>query len=137
LTPEIVLSNNTLNGISSVDISIQIAETANCDTSDDIIVYMNKDAKLNLSWDPNLDLINGLSLNNIDWNFINSNPDYYIWTSTNSILANSTQNIGFVATLDPAAVDGSMTLTVNLAKEVNGVNQVFDSSHSLSINFAH
>jgi len=137
LSPEIILSDNSINGISAIDVSISISELAGCDTSGEIVLYMNKDARININWDPALLNSNGLTLSNTEWNFDNSNPNYYIWTSSNLINANSTQNIGFVTNLNEAALDGQTKLTVNLLQNSGGDTEILNNVHSVSINFSH
>jgi len=137
LSPSILLSNNNIEGVSSFEASISISELAGFDSDGEITMYMNKDPHLALSWDPNMLFSNGLSLSNSNWNFDNSNPNYYIWTSTSVILANGTQTIGFIGEFDSGALDGNTGLTVNLLTESGGDLVDLNNAKSVIINFTH
>jgi len=137
LTPEIILSNNTTNGVSSIQVSISILEISGSDTSGEIVLYMNKDNKLSLNWDPGLINSNGLVLSNANWSFDNSNPNYYLWTSSVTLAGNSLQSIGFTINLNPDNLDGQTELTVNLLKDSGGDTESLNNSDSAVINFTH
>ena len=137
LTPVISATPNSIQSNTVIDIIISIEEISNVNSDGPITIVMPKYERLNFGYNPNLNILNGTPLNNIDWSYDNSNPDYHIFTTNVSISANGNSYLGIQASYDPSFTNGDEPLTINILDGSGADENVLNNSYSTKIFFLH
>ncbi len=135
---EISASSSVLNtnNIESNPIVLSIQQNAGQNSADPLTVYVNKDPKLEITYDPSLTTLNGEAVENAMWTFDNSNPNYYIWTRDSGIDTMTEYKFGYNLSIDPGAQDGTLTSTVHF-KMNEAETDLLNNIATIVINYVH
>ncbi|MBD2757303.1 hypothetical protein [Spirosoma validum] len=112
LTPIVYARPTTLYGNSSVTVIVDVVEVNNVATSGLITVKLTRDKKATLSFSPTVTRINNRDVTNSLWTFIDTDPNYYVLTTSEPIAAGDKLTLGLSGTFTPGATTGSMTASV-------------------------
>ncbi len=137
LAPNILMQLTEFNGNAQSSIIVNVDEINGYDTTTPITVTLAKDPKLEFSYDPTLTNIIAIPVNNPQWTYDATNPDYHIWTHSGIITANSTLNFGIVAQFFPNQQDGTLPLVFNIVGESGGEQNTENNAQTKKINFSH
>ncbi|WP_420150774.1 hypothetical protein [Spirosoma sp.] len=131
LTPVVHTAPTTLYGNSQVSFVVDVFELNNSPTTSSstrkVKVYINKQEKVDLSFDATATSIGGYSVQNSAWSFDDSSDEnYYILTANNIIEAGSKLSFGLTGAFMPGSTSGTMALCSVIAPlsggEVNNAN---------------
>jgi hypothetical protein len=108
--------------------TIKVQELKNVSTTGTITVVLNKDSKISFVWDESATSIGPTTVNNSIWNFDNSNPSFFIWTTDAVISASSSTSFGMIVNYEPGNTSGSASYTASIltgsGNETNFLNNV-------------
>ncbi|MBD2753876.1 PQQ-dependent sugar dehydrogenase [Spirosoma validum] len=102
---------STVNGTSDITLVIDVVELTAQATTGLITVKISKDAKINLSFAPEATFVGNRSVQNSLWAFNNTDPSYYILTTSQSITAGDRLSFGFNGVLNPKATVGLVAIS--------------------------
>lgn len=106
LTPRIQISPSIAHSTTDMDVTIDVWNLSTTTASSGTItLYVTKDAQLFNSPVMNAALSTG-------WTFNSTDPDYYIFTTTNAINADSKKTVVFKVTVKPGTTTGNVPVTV-------------------------
>lgn len=134
LSLTLLASNTNPAGNSSTNIILTASEEAGKNTGGLVTIVLAKDSKLNFSYDPTLNVLDGVALDNASWNYSSANPDYHIWEKA-SMTAFDTNALGIVLQVSPDNQDGILNLNTQIftSEEVNLDN----NQQSIILNYTH
>ncbi|MBD2757221.1 hypothetical protein [Spirosoma validum] len=111
LSPIVYARPTTVYGSAPFTVVIDVVELNSVATSGSFTVRVTKDQKLNLDFDPGLTSVNGRTVQNSVWSLDNSNPNYYILTTSQSVAAGDRLSFGLTGQLSPGASSGIVTVS--------------------------
>ena len=111
LTPLIYARPTAVYGNSSLTVVVDVEELNSVATRGSLTVKVSKDPKVSLRFDASLTQLNGRSVQNSAWRFEDSDPDYYILTTSQSVAAGDQLSFGLVGSLSPGASSGVLTVS--------------------------
>ncbi|MBD2752224.1 S8 family serine peptidase [Spirosoma validum] len=112
LIPLIYFRPTTLYGTNDVTVVVDVVEILGTATSGLITVRLTKDSRMTLSYPPTATSVNNRSVQNSSWTFeSNSNPNYYIFTSTTPVSAGDKLSFGLTGVLTAGSSTGIVTLS--------------------------
>ncbi|MBD2755915.1 beta strand repeat-containing protein [Spirosoma validum] len=114
LSPIIYARPTIVYGNSPFTVVVDVLELNSVATSGTFTVRVTKDQKLNLSFDPGLSSVNNRSVQNSVWSLDNSNLNYYILTTSQSIAAGDKLSFGLTGSLLPSASTGVVTVSATV-----------------------
>ncbi|SFE67979.1 beta strand repeat-containing protein [Spirosoma endophyticum] len=100
-----------------------------------ITVYVSKDPLVNLSFDGAATLVGGRIVQNSIWTLNNSNPDSYIFTTTQSIAGQGRQSIGLTGVLTPGNTQGTLTISTTIVGGSGGEVRIDNNSDADKIDY--
>jgi hypothetical protein len=75
-------------------------------------------------YDPTAITIGAIPVDNADWLYDDTDPNYHIFTTTVVIEAGGFSTFGFAATFDPKATKGVYTITSQIISYSGGENRI-------------
>ena len=120
LTPIIEYLPSITHGIQRIGIVTTVAEIKGVSTSGLIEVYVARDPKYSIIWDPSATVVGGKTVNNSVWTLDTSNPGFYIFRTTSVIAGGSYSRFGFDVVFNPNASNGSTTITTTIQPNSGG-----------------
>ncbi|MBD2755920.1 hypothetical protein [Spirosoma validum] len=111
LSPIVYARPTTVYGSAPFTVVIDVVELNSVATSGTFTVRVTKDQKLTLGFDPGLTSVNGRTVQNSVWRLDNSNPNYYILTTSQSVAAGDRLSFGLTGQLSPGASSGVVTVS--------------------------
>ena len=135
---DILSSNISLIGNQNFSIVVSVQELSNNSaTENGLTLSIPKDSRFILNYNQNLDNLLGVSLENSNWIYDNTNPDFHIWNSNTIISAGASNDIGINIQFDALNSDGQSNITAHVRDIENEEINTFNNSHSVSISYAH
>ncbi len=137
----LIITDGIVTGIEEQTFYIRIRELLGKETNDnsDIEIRLDRDSRLTLNYNSALTQIDVggslLSVSNSAWNFDNTDPSFYIWRNTGTLLANETSAFGFVGEFDPGRTDGQVSLTVRIVAGSGGDSNPNNNLDAYRIDF--
>lgn len=123
LTPLIYARPNLGYGPTDISLVVDVVELKGISTDGLITVKLTKDARLSLDFSPVTTSINNRPVQNRVWSFTNSDPAYYILTTSQPVEAGDKLSFGITGWLSPGATRGVMTVgAVILGSSVSEAN---------------
>jgi hypothetical protein len=120
LTPIIEYLPSITHGTQTIGIVTTVAETKGNATSGEITVYVARDPKYTIVWNPAATTVGGKAVNNSVWTLDTSNPGFYIFRTTSVIAGNSYSRFGFNVTFNPNNSNGQTTITATILPNSGG-----------------
>ncbi|MBD2752634.1 hypothetical protein [Spirosoma validum] len=111
LSPIVYARPTTVYGSTPFTVVVDVVELNSVATSGTFTVRVTKDQKVDLTFDAGLTSVNRRSVQNSVWSFNNSNPNYYILTTSQSVSAGDRLSFGLTGTLSPGASSGVITVS--------------------------
>ncbi|UFH56317.1 choice-of-anchor A family protein [Spirosoma sp. KNUC1025] len=112
LTPIIYARPSTVYGTTNITVVVDIFELKGIATKGLVTVKLNKDPKVSLSFPATATSAGGRNVTNSAWTFdADSDEDYYVLTTNQSIDAGNILSFGLVGKLTPGATSGTLTFT--------------------------
>lgn len=101
-------------GPSPLTVVVDVVEINSVPTSGSFTVRLTKDQMLKLSFDASLNSMNGRAVQNNAWRFSDSDPNYYVLTTSQPIAAGGKLSLGLSGSLLPGASTGMLTVTATV-----------------------
>jgi len=115
--------------------TIKIQELKNVATNGTITVVLPKDPKYSFVWDETATSIGPTTVNNSIWSLDTSNDSFYIWTTEESILGNTSATLGFVVNYNPGSTTGVANYTASIVSGSGGENNSLNNIDAESVSF--
>lgn len=109
LTPLVYMRPISVYGTSIITMVVDVIELKGVATNGPITVKLTKDTKVALTFPSSATSIDNRSVQNSVWSLDDTNPDYYILTTTQSIEGGGMLSFGLMGKLTPDATTGIMT----------------------------
>lgn len=120
LTPIIEYLPSITHGVQRISVVTTMAETKGINTNGVITVYVARDPKYTIIWDPTATSAGGKAINNSVWTLDLSNPGFYIFRTTSVIAGNSFSRFGFDLIFNPNNSNGQTTITATIDTNSGG-----------------
>ena len=121
LSPSVSVLPSNLVGTQSIGVVVSIIEFNNSPTTDVVTVYIPKDSKYALSFNPTATNVSGIAVQNSLWTFDNtSNSGFYILTTNSIIAASGLSKFGLTSTFNPNNQKGNTLVQVILLDNTGG-----------------
>ncbi|MBD2757182.1 hypothetical protein [Spirosoma validum] len=104
----------TISSMSELNLVIDVVEINSVATNGLFTVRVTKDAKLNLNFPPNATQVGGRPVQNSAWSFSNTDPNYYILSTSQSVPAGDRLSFGLTGMLSPGATNGVISISTIL-----------------------
>ncbi len=137
LYPEFVINNQNILGLSSLNVVVELKELLNVSTTGLVSFTIAKDAHINFSFDDTMTTLDGLVINNSEWTYYNSNPDFHLFNSIESIGASGVSRVGLVIIYDPFQTDGINNITINILPGSGAEENYTNNSVTIPLIYSH
>jgi hypothetical protein len=138
-TPTITITPSAITGIDTVRAIIKIEEILNRTSCTPIYVLIPRLApRYNFTYEPTATSILGAAVNNADWQYFDTNPNFYIWkyVGATTFPAGGTSRFGYYGLYDPNDTDGETTFSVQIFQGSGGeTNQTNNTDSEVLIYF--
>lgn len=111
LTPTLYARPSTVSGTGAVSIVVDMEEINSVATHGLLTVKITKDPNLTLTFPTSATLVNNRSVQNSSWQFSIADPDYYVLTTQQSVLAGDKLSFGLTGTLKPESTSGVLAIS--------------------------
>lgn len=111
LTPVIFARPSTVYNTTNLTLVVDVVELLGVATNGLITVRVTKDPLINLVFPSTATTVGGRTVQNNVWSVDNSNPSYYILTTSQVIGAGDKLSFGFTGQLSPGATTGVLTIS--------------------------
>ncbi len=136
LSPSLMVLPAITHGITNMELTCQVWNVGTGATTGQVKVYVSKDDKVTLSWNPTATSIGGLTVHNSQWTLdATSNYSSYIFT-TNSVINGGETNLNFGANLvfNPGGSSGNTAITATIL-QVTGETNLSNNADAESITY--
>ncbi len=99
-------------------------------------VYLNKDPKIVLSYDPLVTAVNGVPVENSAWSFDDSDPNFYIWTRAGNLNLMTDYSFSYDLNITPSAQDGILNQTIYLKLKPEETD-ILNNTSNVKIFYTH
>ena len=136
LTPVLYARPSSTYNTKPISVVVEVYELNGTPTRGQIIVKLNKDPKITLSFSARAISVGGITVQNSAWSFDDmSDEDYYVLTSDQTIAAGDILAFGLTGSLTPGATSGSLTFTGVLGPGSGGEGLITNNSDADKIDF--
>jgi hypothetical protein len=132
-TPTISIAPSAITGVSNVRVIITISELLNRTPCSDIYVFVPRlEPRYTFTYNATATSIGGVAVNNGDWQFFTSNPNFYVWKYVGGSVfpALGSSKFGFLGPYDPNQTDGSTTYSVQIFQGSGGETNITNNTDS-------
>jgi len=137
LHPEIVINNQNSIGPTTLNVIVELNELLNNSTTGPVSFTIAKDVHITFSFDNTMTILDGLVLNNSEWTYDNSNPDFHVFNSNESIQASGISRVGLLMNYNPFQTDGVNNITINILPGSGSEENDINNSATISLMYAH
>lgn len=137
LYPDYVINNQNSIGLSTLQVVVELKELLDFPTTGLVSFSIAKDAHISFIFDDALTSLNALTLNNSEWTYDNSNPDFHVFNSTESIDASGVSRVGLIIDYDPYQTDGTNNITINILSGSGTEENYTNNSVTIPIMYSH
>jgi hypothetical protein len=120
LSPSILVSPTMLAGPTNISMVVNVYEFNDVPTSGSIQVYILKDPLYVMSFNSTATAVAGETVSNASWTLNNTNPLYYILTTSQVIPASGSLAFGLTGIFNSGATKGQTVVSVFLYPESGG-----------------
>lgn len=128
LSPSILIAPAIIEGPTNINVFVNVYEFNDVPTSGLIQIYILKDPLYTLSFNPNATVLAGENVSNASWTLNNSDPLYYILTTSQIIPASGSLSAGMSGIFNPGASRGQTVVSVLVYPESGG--EIDDSDNA-------
>jgi hypothetical protein len=133
-SPNIQIAPNAITGVGSVKVIITISELLNRKSCTPVYVLVPRlEPRYIFTFDPLLTNVVGSAVNNPNWQFFSTNPNFYIWKyigTGGTFPAFGSSKFGYVGTYNPNDTDGQTTFSVQIFQGSGGENNTTNNTDS-------
>lgn len=132
----LTVNPGVIHSPTSVTAIIDVIETKKVATSGVITVFLLKNTSfVDFKFDPTATSIGGNAVQNANWSLDSiTNPNFYIFTSTNSIAGGALSTIGLTGSFTSQAT-GKFSLSLSIVKGSGGEVNSFNNTASTAVSF--
>ncbi|GAB4035456.1 hypothetical protein GCM10028774_24870 [Spirosoma jeollabukense] len=105
------VSPTTTYGTTNLTARISVFNLSQVPTVGTITVYLSKDPLVNFTFDPTATFVGTGLVQNANWSFDNSNPNFWILTSSIVIAGGNSSRVGLSGVITPGNTRGLLSLT--------------------------
>ena len=135
LTALIFASPSLQYGTSTFTVIVDVFEISPVPTSGPVTVYVTKDPLVSLSFNPTDVLINGKMVQNSDWTFNTTDPNFYILTTNAVIGGEGKKSFGLTGMLTPGLTKGSLSISSVVVGGNGGEVKISNNSDADTIDY--
>ena len=137
LTSTLTVTPNVMNGETSFNVVVKVSELNSTQASGEITVVIPKDSRWSAdgAFDPSLDHLEEITVQNREWSCTSGDPDYYIFHFSGTLPAGGQSSFGFKARFIPGNTRGKCTVTSQIVSGSGGENRETNNSDSESISY--
>ncbi|SFD91428.1 hypothetical protein [Spirosoma endophyticum] len=121
-------------GTTPINVVVDVLELNSVTSSEVITVKLVRDSRLFLNFNPTASLIGGRSVQNSDWNFDNSDSDFYVLTTKQAFPAHGKISFGLSGVLSPGNTSGVLSIGSVVAGSVGELN-IFNNADAEVIHY--
>jgi len=136
IAPTIYFLPNSVIGKSTINLITSLGEFNNVPTNGLITIKILKSNQYPLTFDPSATIIAKQPVNNAAWTFDNSDPVYYIFTTSNVISGNGDLAFGLSGIFDPNSTKGVSSVTATLTAGSGGKINTTNNSNTALIQYS-
>lgn len=132
-TPSISIAPNAITGITNMRIILTITELLNRTPCSDVYVFVPRlEPRFTMSYEPTATIVGGVPVNNNDWQYFNTNPNFYVWKFIGAAAfpGGSDSKIGFLGNYDPSQTDGETSFNVQIFQGSGGELNITNNTDS-------
>ncbi|MBK7764375.1 MAG: hypothetical protein IPI46_13695 [Bacteroidetes bacterium] len=132
-TPSISIAPNAITGITNMRIILTITELLNRTPCSDVYVFVPRlEPRFTMAYEPTATVVGGVPVNNNDWQYFNTNPNFYVWkfTGASAFPGGSESKIGFLGNYDPSQTDGETSFNVQIFQGSGGELNITNNTDS-------
>ncbi|HNB82332.1 MAG TPA: hypothetical protein PLP14_09560, partial [Chitinophagaceae bacterium] len=99
----------------------------------DIYVLVPKlEPRFTFSWNASATSMGGVPVSNPDWQYFNTNPNFYVWkyVGATAFPGGGQSKFGFIGPYDPNQTDGATTYSVQVYQGSGGENIITNNTDS-------
>jgi hypothetical protein len=136
LVPNIIVIPSVIHDLSPLNVYLEITEVNNQPTNGTLItVIIPKSSRLNLEFDEDAEIIGLFTVDNSKWQFDNSNPFFWIFTTEEILTGFTTSVIGLSGSFNPMGTSGSLSITCTIIAGSGGEQNFTNNSDTETITF--
>lgn len=111
LVPIVYARPSTIYGSTTITVVVDVVEVKSVATSGLITVRLSRRSSLNLNFTANATSVGNQSVQNSEWSFDNTDPNFYVLTSNRIIAGKSKLSFGLTGIFNPGSTSGTLTLS--------------------------
>jgi len=120
LSPIITVTPGNIQGISALNVVVDVAELIGVNTDGLITVRIPSDPRLTFNYDNTLTTVGFSNVDNADWTYNGNNGLFHVFTTTKVVVGKTSSYFGFIASYDPQNTDGTTTMTATIVPTSGG-----------------
>ena len=117
------------------NIVIDVAEVNSAPSSGTIVIKISKDSQLGISFNASLTTVEGRAVQNSQWLFNDTDPDYYILTTSQPIAAGEQLSVGLQSGLNSNGTTGLLTVSATLVGGSGGEIKVTNNTDADKVEY--
>ncbi|HNB81476.1 MAG TPA: SdrD B-like domain-containing protein, partial [Chitinophagaceae bacterium] len=132
-TPTLSIAPSAIQGTSTMRIILTVSEIENRTPCSDVYVFVPRlEPRFTMTYDSLATNVGGVSVQNANWQFFNTNPNFYVWKYIGSVAfpALSSSKIGFLGSYNPNQTDGETTFSVQVFQGSGGETNFTNNTDS-------
>ncbi|WP_461117755.1 hypothetical protein [Spirosoma jeollabukense] len=135
LIPLLNVTPSTTYGTTPITTFVSVYDIEAVPTAGLITVYITKDPILSFTFDPVATLVGGTAVQNANWSFDATNPNFYILTSTTVIAGGAFSKIGLAGVITPGNTKGQVNVGVAIVGGSGGETNIVNNSAAARIDY--
>ncbi|MBK7764288.1 MAG: hypothetical protein IPI46_13245 [Bacteroidetes bacterium] len=132
-TPTISIAPSAITGTQNVRVILTITELLNRTPCSDVYVLVPKlEPRYTFTWDATATSIGGIAVSNADWQFYNTNPNFYVWqyVGATAFPGGTSSKLGFLGPYNPNQTDGETSYGVQVFQGSGGESNIVNNTDS-------
>lgn len=135
LFPVIYVRPSTVYNTTDITVVVDVVELNSIATNGQITVKLTRDTRVSLSFSTTATSVNDRMVQNSSWNFNDSDPNYYVLTTNQSVGAGDKLSFGLTGTLTPGATSGILTTSAVLTGNSGGEAKINNNADADKVDY--
>ena len=114
LAVNLTLNPTIAQGTTKLQVVVTVSEKNQVNTSGPVTVYVPKDVRFAMTYNPAAQTMGASAVNNANWTYNGSNSFFHVFTTTSVIAGGTSFTFGFEGPFTPGLKDGSTTMSAIL-----------------------
>lgn len=135
LVPIMYTLPGTQYGTTNFSVVVDVFDLVTTPSSGTAVVYLTKDPLVDLSFNPASVFVGGKLVQNSSWTFSNSNPNFYILTTSAVIPGEDKLSFGLTGVLTPGNSQGALSISSTIVGGSGGEVKIDNNSDADKIDY--